>query len=127
MGHAGLALSTSMVALLGAAILFAVLRLRIGGMDTKRLAGSAAKIAAAAAVMGAACYAFTTLIHALAGAGKLAQLADVAISIPLGASIFYAAARFLRIEELEAVRSACYTALRNAPRPEVGDPPARNR
>ena len=127
MGHAGLALSTSIVALAGAAILFAMLRTRIGGLHTARLAFSAVRIAGAAAVMGAACRVSSGLIHGAAGAGKAAQLADVAISIPLGAAVFYAMARVFRVEELEAVRSACYTAFRNAPRLEVGDPPAGDR
>jgi putative peptidoglycan lipid II flippase len=126
MGHAGLALSTSLVALSGAAILFALLRGRVPGLAVRRLGASAAKIVAAAAVMGLACRASSGLIHWAAGAGKLAQLADVAVSIPLGAAIFYAAARALKVEELEVIRAACYTALRNAPRPEVGDPPAGN-
>ncbi len=124
MGHAGLALSTSMVALIGAAVLFVLLRGRVRGLAARDLGSSAGKIVAAAAIMGVACLASSRLIHMAAGAGKLAQLADVAISIPLGAAVFYTAARVMRIEELEAVRTACYTALRNAPRPEVGDPPA---
>jgi putative peptidoglycan lipid II flippase len=127
MGHAGLALSTSVVALLGAVMLFAILRARIGGLHGRQLARSAAGIAGASAIMGAACLASSRAIHAAAGFGKAAQLADAAISIPLGALVFYAVARALRIPELEAVRDACYTAIRNAPRPEVGDPPARHR
>ena len=127
MGHGGLALSTSLVALLGAVILFALLRERIGGLHSRQLRRSAAGIAGASAVMGAVCYASSSLIHAAGGAGKLTQMADAAISIPAGVAVFYGVARWLRIPELEAVRNACYTALRNAPRPEVGDPPARNR
>jgi putative peptidoglycan lipid II flippase len=126
MGHAGLALSTSMVALFGAAVLFALLRRRTG-LDARRLAWTAARILMSAAVMAAACRASSLLVHAAAGAGKFAQLADAAISIPFGVVVFYASARLLHLEELEAVRAACYTAFRNAPRPEVGDPPARNR
>jgi putative peptidoglycan lipid II flippase len=126
MGPGGLALSTSLVALAGAAALLALLRRRAGGLDTRRLARTAARIVGAAAVMGAACYVSSTIVHRAAGTGKLAQLADVAVSIPLGALIFYAAASALGIEEMKALRSACYTAFRNAPRPEVGDPPARD-
>jgi putative peptidoglycan lipid II flippase len=127
MGHAGLALSTSLVAVTGAVVLFALMSARIGGLHSGRLAWSAARIAAAATVMGAVCRGSSALIHAAAGAGKAAQLIDVAVSIPLGAAVFYGLARLLRVEELEAVRSACYTAFRNAPRPEVGDPPAGDR
>ena len=38
-----------------------------------------------------------------------------------------AARRGIGVAELEAIEAACYTAFRNAPRPEVGDPPARSR
>jgi hypothetical protein len=70
---------------------------------------------------------FSLAIHSMAGAGRLAQLAGVAVSIPFGALVFYAAARALGIRELEAVRAACYTSFRNAPRPEAGGSPPGNR
>jgi putative peptidoglycan lipid II flippase len=126
MGHAGLALSTAAVALFGAAVLLVLLNRRIGGIGLRKLVAGAVRIAAASALMGVVCRLSSAAMHAAAGAGRLGRLADVAVSIPLGAAVFYAAARALRVEELEAVRAACYTALRNAPRPEVGDPPARS-
>jgi putative peptidoglycan lipid II flippase len=127
-GHAGLALSTAAVAIFGALTLLTILQRRLAGIGLRKLARSAAKIAAAAALMGVACKLSSALVHAALGARAHVALADVAISIPLGAAVFYAAARACRIEELEAVEAACYTAFRNnAPRPEVGDPPPRNR
>ncbi len=106
MGHAGLALSTSLVALAGSAALFLLLRTRLGGLHGRRLAVSAAKIAVAAAIMGAVCGASSYAIHAVVAPGKAAQLADCAASIPLGAAVFYAAACSLGVDELESVRSA---------------------
>ena len=55
MGHAGLALTTSLVALFGAGLLFALLRGRTGGLDGRNMAANAGKIMAAAAIMGSAC------------------------------------------------------------------------
>jgi putative peptidoglycan lipid II flippase len=127
LGHAGLALSASCVSLFGAAALFAVLRARVDGLHGHKLASSALRIALASVVMGAVCRASSYAIHLAIAAPRTAQFADVAISIPLGVAIFYVLARRLQIEELEAVRAACYTSIRNAPRPEVGDPPPRNR
>jgi putative peptidoglycan lipid II flippase len=131
MGHAGLALSTSIVALAASAALFVLLRARLAGMgaamDGRRLGVSALRICAAASATAVACVASSHAVHALAGAGKAAQLADVAVSIPLGAAVFCAAAHWLGCEELKELRAACYTAVRNAPRPEVGDPLAGNR
>jgi putative peptidoglycan lipid II flippase len=119
MGHAGLALSIGLVALCGAAALFELLRRRIGGLQTPRIASSAARIVAASAVMGAVCFGaqrFLALRHA----------ANLAVGIPLGIGVFYASARLLRVPELEAIRTACYTFLRDAPRPEVSHPPTGN-
>jgi putative peptidoglycan lipid II flippase len=125
-GHAGLALSTAAVAVFGAVVLLAILRRRLHGIGLRKLAASAAKICASAALMGAVCMVSSRLVHRFAGGGRYAALVDVAISIPLGIAVFYAVARAWGVEELEAVEAACYTALRNAPRPEVGDPPARS-
>ena len=122
MGHAGLALSTSVVALAGGAALFWLLKVRVHGLHGRRLASSALKIAAASAIMGAACWAVSRGVHAALGSGKLSQLADVAFAIPTGVAVFYAVASALRVPELEAVRTTCYTAIRNASRPETGDP-----
>jgi putative peptidoglycan lipid II flippase len=126
LGHAALALSTSVVAVAGAALLFALLRKRSGGLHGRRLALSSVKISLAALVMGAACRASSLAVHAFLHGAKTAAAADVAISIPIGAAVFYATARILRIREVEAMWDACYTAVRNAPRSEVGDSAARN-
>jgi putative peptidoglycan lipid II flippase len=127
LSHAALALATSLVALVGAAGLFVMLGQRINGIHGRRLAATAVKVSLAAAMMGIVCRASSAAIHAAAGAGRFGHIIDVTVSIPLGAAIFYFAANRLQVEELEAVLSACYTSIRNAPRPEVGDPPARNR
>jgi putative peptidoglycan lipid II flippase len=127
MGHAGLALSTALVALVGALALLVPLSHRVQGLPLRELASSAAKILAASALMGMVCRLSSIAIHAAVGAGRGARLADVAISIPLGVAVFYRASQALGVAELEALRAACYTALSNASRPEVGDPPARSR
>lgn len=101
MGHAALALSTSAVALSGAAILFALMRRRVGRLHGRALCWSIARIAAASALMGAACRVSSLTVHAIGAHGRIANLADLAVSIPLGAVTFYAAARWLGIRELE--------------------------
>jgi putative peptidoglycan lipid II flippase len=106
LGHLGLALSTSAVALFGSVALFLLLRKRIHRMYGRALASSVAKILIASAAMGAACYMSSRGIHDWLGAGKLAQLADVAVSVPLGAIVYYALCRALRVAELEAAWKA---------------------
>jgi putative peptidoglycan lipid II flippase len=127
MGHAGLALSTSLVALAEAAALFAALARRAGGMQGARLAGAAARIVAASAVMGLVCRASSFAVEHALGSGRIAHLANVAVSVPLGALVFAVAGRLLGVAEVEAFRTACYTFFSNAPRPEAGDPPPGDR
>jgi len=128
MGHGGLALSTSLVATAGAAALFGSLRSRVGaGIGGRALAWSALKIGTASAVMALVCHFSSAWAHGQWGAGRGAHLADVALSIPLGAAIFFATALALRVPEVEALSAACYTFVRNAPRPEAGDSPPRDR
>jgi putative peptidoglycan lipid II flippase len=101
MGHYGLALSTSAVAISGFAALFLLIRRRIGGVHGRALARSSFKILAASAVMAALVWTSSTGIQAILGARKLGYLADVAVSIPLGVAAFALAGRLLKIEELE--------------------------
>ena len=125
LGHAGLALSTSIVALFGAAALYAVLRAKLPGVRDGALAASLVKVAAASAAMGVACAASSRAVHAWLGASRGAHLADTAISIPLGVAFFCALAFALRVPEMRTAWSAaCYTFGRNASRSEVGGPVA---
>jgi putative peptidoglycan lipid II flippase len=103
MGHAGLALSTSAVALFGFVVLFAVLRKRIGGMHGRWLATQLAKVAAAAVAMAAVIALSSHGMSSWLGVSQLARLADLAVSIPLGLGIYYAACRALGIAEVDSV------------------------
>jgi putative peptidoglycan lipid II flippase len=126
MGHAALALATSLVALVAAAALSAMLHRRLDGFEGRRLAMSAIKITVAALAMGAVCRISSVTIHRTVDGARLPHLADLGISIPLGVAVFYLAARTLRVTELRTLEAACYTAVSHASRPEAGDPPARN-
>jgi len=106
LGHLGLALSTSAVALFGSAALFILLRARIHHIHGRALAASVVKILGAAAAMGLVCYFSSRGVHGWLGARKLAQIVDVAVSIPLGAVVYYALCRAMRVAELEAAWGA---------------------
>ena len=106
LGHAGLALSTSSVALVSFFILFEVIRRRIAGMHGRRLRSTILRVAAASLAMSAVVWLSSTAVHRAFGSGKLAQLSDLAVSIPLGLATLYAAARVLRIEELDLATRA---------------------
>jgi putative peptidoglycan lipid II flippase len=126
MGHAGLALATSFVALASAAALATALRRRMHGFEGRGLAISAAKITLAAAATGAVCRVSSVAIHAGIHGNRLPHLVDLGVSIPLGAGVFYVLARTLRVAELRTLEAACYTAISHASRPEAGDPSARD-
>jgi putative peptidoglycan lipid II flippase len=104
--HLGLALSTSAVALFGSVALFILLRKRIHGLHGRALAASVVKILIASAAMGIACYLSSSGVHHWLGARKIGQIADVAISIPVGALVYYTLCRAMRVAELEAAWAA---------------------
>jgi putative peptidoglycan lipid II flippase len=106
LGHAGLALSTSVNAVFGAVALFLILRKRVGGIYGRNLIDSVWKITAASAVMGAAVLLSSHAVETWLGVDRLARLIDLAISIPLGLAIFYAVCRILRVSELELAARA---------------------
>ena len=100
LGHAGLALSTSAVAVAGAGALFVVLRNRLGGIHGRALFSSFWRIGIASLCMGAVALASSHGIETAFGEGRLARLADLAVSIPLSVAVFYSLCRLLRVDEL---------------------------
>ncbi len=106
LGHAGLALSTAAVATFGGLALFVLLRNRIGGIYGRNLMESIWKIALASAVMGGAVLFSDRLVESWLGTDRLARLADLAVSIPLGLFVFYTVCRTLRVSELELAARA---------------------
>lgn len=105
-GHAGLALSTSAVAIFGAVALFIILRNRIGRIHGRDLFHSLWRITSASVAMGAAVWGSSRFMQSWLGQSELGYLADLAVSIPLGLAVLYAACRLLRVSELElATRS----------------------
>ena len=106
LGHAGLALSTSLVALFGSAVLFDLIRRRVGRLDGRRLSAAFFKITAASALMGLACALSSRMVQHALGVSRLARVADLAISVPVGLAVFLASAKLFRLPELEAARRA---------------------
>ena len=106
LGHAGLALSTSAVALFGFLVLFEILRRRIGGVHGRELAAGTGKVIAASLAMAAVTARSSHAMEQWLGVSRLARLGDLAVSIPLGLLVFYSACRALGIHEIDlAIRS----------------------
>ena len=106
LGHAGLALSTSTVAIFGFLVLLFVMQRRIRGIHGRALWDTFWKVCAATAGMSAVIFASSHTLHTVLGNHVRVHLLDVLISIPLGGLIFYGIARFLKIAELDAARKA---------------------
>jgi putative peptidoglycan lipid II flippase len=105
-GHSGLAFSTSLVAALNFVLLFWFMRAKTDGLQGRRLANSLARIAAATAGMGAACWAASeSLVNAL-GSGFWGRLGTVSLSVAAGVVVLYGLCIALRVPELEAAKRA---------------------
>lgn len=102
LGYPGLALGNALAALGNAALLLVLLRRRLDGLDFPVIAMSFTKISVAAAVMGVALRPFDLWLSARwPDPGTLVQAAMLAAEISFGAVILAAAARLLRIVELD--------------------------
>jgi len=113
----GLALSTSTVALMNFALLYAIMRRRVDGIEGRRTGITVAKILAASAVMGAVCWAISNAIGRFAGPSFPARAANVFVSVAAGAVIFYLVASALRVQELKAATDVFTRRFARRPRP----------
>jgi putative peptidoglycan lipid II flippase len=117
LGYRGLALGTSIAALFNAAVLLALLRGHLGGLQEGRLASSFARVAAASAVMGAvASAADGAVASALPGDGVVLQIVRLASVIGAALVVLAGAAWLLRIREFTDAVSLVTRRLRRAAR-----------
>ncbi len=101
MGVGGLALAYSAAGVVELFALLAILRIRLGRMDGKRILSSSMGTVAASVAMGIACYYTADGLQRLLGvAHKLSQLATVGGSIVVGILIYFGIASLLRMEEV---------------------------
>ena len=105
-GHAGLAVSTSVVALFGFFLLFEILRRRIGGVYGRELATGIGKVLTASLVMAGVTALSSHAMEGWLGVSQWARLGDLALSIPLGLLVFYGVCRRLGVHEIDmAIRA----------------------
>jgi len=105
-GHAGLALSTSVVSTFSALMLLFLIQARIGGLEVRRMLAGLMKILAASAVMGVVCHEVVAGCHAFLHIPGEARIADVVVGVPAGTAVFYVVAAALRAPELGEARDA---------------------
>jgi len=103
LGHAGLALSTSAVALFAFFLQIAMLRNRIGGIHGRALMAQVGRIAVASVAMAAVVWLSSHGLRNWLGITQLARIADLAVSLPLGGAVYYWSAKMLGLGEIDMV------------------------
>jgi len=117
MGYRGLALGTSIAALLNAAMLMFFLRRSLDGIEGGRVAGSMARIAVASALMGLAAVAVESASGAwLPGSGLASQIIRLAATIGAALGVLSVVAYVLRIREFREGVALVVRKLRATPR-----------
>jgi putative peptidoglycan lipid II flippase len=106
LGAAGLALSTSAVALFNFTALLVLLRGRIDGIEGRALFLNFLKIALASCLLAGVCFSSAYWLHSAFGFSIKAHMAVLIVSIPLGAAVFLIACRALGVPELDDAQKA---------------------
>ena len=107
LGYRGLALGTSVAALLNAAALLVLLRRRLGGLHGPHLASVLARVLVASTVMGLCTWAVhLELLELFPGSALLPQIARMAATIGVALAVLWLSAHLLRISEFTDVTRA---------------------
>jgi putative peptidoglycan lipid II flippase len=104
LGHVGVALATSCVALVNFFALAFLMRKKIGRLNGREILSSFIRIAIASAIMSVVCYfSYNLLLNQLGLESFTAKLIEAFVPIILGGITFAVAAKLLKIDELEKV------------------------
>ncbi|MGD9562484.1 MAG: murein biosynthesis integral membrane protein MurJ [Pyrinomonadaceae bacterium] len=101
-GHVGVALATSIVALVNFFALAFIMRSRVKRLNGRAILASFIKISAASAALSAVCYfSYRTLASTYGTESLSLQLVEAFVPIALGGTAFLLTAKLLRVTELE--------------------------
>jgi putative peptidoglycan lipid II flippase len=101
-GHVGVALATSLVALVNFFALVLIMRKRIERLNGRVILVSFAKIAVASAALSLVCWASYRYLFSVYGSSTLLlRLVEAFVPMALGGIAFVVAAKLLRVSELE--------------------------
>ena len=102
MQHDGLALATSLSAIIMTLLLFANLRKSMGGIGGRKLAGVFIKSGVASLAMGIAVYVLNKLMAGYtASSGRLIELLALGLVISFGALIYFALIYIFKVQEIK--------------------------
>jgi putative peptidoglycan lipid II flippase len=105
MGYRGLALGTSITAIVNASVQLVLLRREIHGLEGSRIAASLARVAAASAVMGAVTWGVhMAMLDALPGSTLTLQVLRLLVTIGVSLAALAGVAQLLRIREFAEAR-----------------------
>lgn len=106
-GHVGVALATSIVALVNFLALALLMRKRIRRLNGREILSAFLKILLASAAMSAVCYFSYYFLHAqFGGRGLIARLIECFVPIGAGGIVFFVTAKLLRISEIDKLYNA---------------------
>jgi len=105
LGHAGLALTTSFVAVFNFVALFVLARRRLGGIYGRALASSLVRITLACLAMGILVAAVSHLVQIGLPASRGRHLLELVVCIAAGTFAFYSISQKLAVPEMELARS----------------------
>ena len=100
----GIPLATSLVNIVGVALLVYFLRRRVGGRRSRRVADAIVRITLAAAVFGAAAFGLWYPLDRALGRSTAAQIVSLGAALAVGGVVYLATCRPLRVRELAALR-----------------------
>ncbi|HET9419064.1 MAG TPA: murein biosynthesis integral membrane protein MurJ [Chthoniobacterales bacterium] len=103
LGHRGLALSTSLVALTNFFLLYGMMRRHAGRLETTELFKTVGKVAVAGAVLAVVCWLALEFLFSHTPLPLWKKVVDLAITIVLGVFTFFGTAFLLRVTEVRDV------------------------
>jgi putative peptidoglycan lipid II flippase len=99
LGYAALALATSLVAVSGCLLLFELLRRRLDGIEGRYLVHQLSRIVLGSVLMAAPLWVIDRAMSRWLGQTRWADLAELAVAIPVGLAVFAIIMKVLRIDE----------------------------
>ena len=115
LGHVGVALATSIVALFNFFTLALLMRRKINSINGSEIFAAFIKIAAASAMMSAVCYfSYLMLAGYFADKNFIVRLLEALVPIALGGAAFVLSAKLLGVAELERFSNALKRKLRRS-------------
>jgi putative peptidoglycan lipid II flippase len=103
LGHRGLALSTSLVAITNFLILYAMMRRYVGRLETGVMLRTLAKLLLAGALLAGICFAAQRFILPGGGSTLIRNAVALVGTIAIGSAVFFGAAYLLRVAEVRDV------------------------